>query len=154
MQLREKQKLKRTYGMLERQFRSYFERAASTKGVTGTELLVGLERRLDNIVYRLGFSSSRRQARQLVSHGAVLVNGKLVNIPSYQVSAGDTVEVEERSKKNVFVVGAMEAATGRTIPEWLTLDKAGVRGTVNALPSREQLPPTINEHLVVELYSK
>ncbi len=154
IQLREKQKVKRTYGLLETRFRDTFERAAKSKGVTGTELLVLLERRLDNVVYRLGLGSSRRQARQIVAHGHVLVNGKRVDIPSFTVKPGDIVEVAEGSKKNPYVVGAMEAAKSRVIPEWLTLDQEAVRGTVNSLPTREQLPPTVREQLIVELYSR
>lgn len=154
IQLREKQKVKRSYGLLEGKFRDTFDRAASSKGVTGTELLVLLERRLDNVVYRLGLGSSRRQARQIVNHGHVLVNGKRVSIPSYTVSTGDVVEVAEASKKNPLVVAAMEAAKSRIIPEWLSLDQAAVRGTVNSVPTREQLPPTIREQLIVELYSR
>jgi small subunit ribosomal protein S4 len=154
VQLREKQKVKRAYGVLEKQFRDTFERAASTKGVTGTELLVRLERRLDNIVYRLGLGSSRRQARQLVSHGHILVNGKRVSVASYIVNTGDVIEVTEGSKQNPLIVGSMEAARSRVVPEWLSLDQAAARGTVNALPTREQLPPTIREQLIVELYSR
>lgn len=153
-QLREKQKVKRSYGLLEGKFRGNFELAASSKGVTGTELLVLLERRLDNVVYRLGLGSSRRQARQIVNHGHVLVNGKRVSIPSYTVSAGDVVEVVEKSKKNPLIVAGMEAAKSRIIPEWLSLDQTAVRGTVNSLPTREQLPPTFREQLIVELYSR
>jgi small subunit ribosomal protein S4 len=152
--LREKQKVKRSYGLLENKFRDTFVRASSSKGVTGTELLVLLERRLDNVVYRLGMGSSRRQARQIVTHGHILVNGKRVAIPSYVVSAGDVVEVAERSKQNVLVVAAMEAAKSRIIPEWLSLDQAAVRGTVNTVPTREQLPPSFREQLIVELYSR
>jgi small subunit ribosomal protein S4 len=154
VQLREKQKVKRAYGVLEKQFRDTFERAASTKGVTGTELLVRLERRLDNIVYRLGIGSSRRQARQFVSHGHILVNGKRVSVASYVVNTGDVVEVAEGSKKNPLIIASMEAARSRVVPEWLSLDQAAVRGTVNTLPTREQLPPTIREQLIVELYSR
>jgi small subunit ribosomal protein S4 len=154
IQLREKQKVKRSYGLLETKFRNTFERAASAKGVTGTELLVLLERRLDNVVYRLGFGSSRRQARQVVNHGRILVNGKKVSIPSYTLSPGDVVEVVEKGKANPLVVGAMEAAKSRIIPEWLTLDQQAARGTVNSVPTREQLPPTIREQFIVELYSK
>jgi small subunit ribosomal protein S4 len=113
-----------------------------------------LERRLDNVVFKLGFGSSRRQARQFVTHGHVLVNGKKVSIPSYVVSAGDVVEVAESSKKNPLVVAAMEAAKSRIIPEWLGLDQSAVRGTVNSLPTREQIPPTFREQLIVELYSR
>lgn len=154
IQLREKQKVKRSYGLLETKFRNTFERAAATKGVTGTELLVLLERRLDNVVYRLGFGSSRRQARQIVNHGRILVNGKKVSIPSYTLSPGDVVEVVEKGKANPLVVGSMEAAKSRVIPEWLSLDQQAARGTVNSVPTREQLPPTIREQFIVELYSK
>jgi small subunit ribosomal protein S4 len=154
IQLREKQKVKRSYGLLETKFRNTFERAASSKGVTGTELLVQLERRLDNVVYRLGFGSSRRQARQVVNHGNILVNGKKVSIPSYTVSPGDVVEVAEKSKKNPLIVASIEAAKSRMVPEWLSLDQQAVRGTVNSVPTREQLPPTIREQLIVELYSR
>lgn len=154
IQLREKQKVKRSYGLLENAFRGTFDVAAKSKGVTGTELLVLLERRLDNVVYRMGFGSSRRQARQLVTHGNMLVNGKRVSVPSFVVKPGDVVEVCEASKTNVYVVAAMEAAKSRVVPQWLTLDQQAVRGTVNTLPTREQLPPTIKESLVVELYSR
>jgi small subunit ribosomal protein S4 len=154
IQLREKQKVKRSYGLLESKFRDTFDRASSTKGVTGTELLVLLERRLDNVVYRLGLGSSRRQARQIVNHGHILVNGKRVSIPSYTVSAGDVVEVAEASKKNLLVIASMEVAKSRMIPEWLSLDQAAARGTVNSLPTREQIPPTFREQLIVELYSR
>lgn len=154
VQLREKQKVKRMYNLLEKKFRSYYDIAASSKGVTGTQLLVGLESRLDNIAYRLGFASSRRQARTMVSHGIVLVNGKAVNAPSYSVSAGDIVEVREKSKKVITILASMDAAQGRLVPEWLTLDKENVKGTVNALPTREQLTQSINEQLIVELYSR
>lgn len=153
-QLREKQKAKRMYGLLEGQFRSYYDSAARTKGVTGTQLLVSLERRLDNIVYRLGMGASRAQARQLVSHGHVLVNGKRVNIPSFQIAVGDVVELTARAKSNVGVQAAIESAAGRTIPEWLELEKSEVKGRVSALPQREQLPQSVNEQLIVELYSK
>ena len=153
-QLREKQKVKRIFGLLERSFRGVYEKASKSKGVTGTELLLNLERRLDNIVYRLGFGASRRLARQMVSHGLVLVNGKNVNIPSYIVKAGDVVEVRERNRTNVLIQSSMMAAESRVIPEWLSLDKAGVKGTVNALPSRAQMSQGINEQLIVELYSR
>lgn len=154
VQLREKQKVKRMFGLLEKKFRSYYDMAARKKGVTGTQILVSLERRLDNIVYRLGFGVSRQHARQLVNHGHVLVNGKPVNIPSYFVSQGDSIEVRTKSKKNLAVLGAMESAVSRFIPEWLSLDKNEVKGAVSALPTREQLSDTINEQLIVELYSK
>ena len=142
------------YGMMEGQFKNYAASAARKRGVTGTELLQTLERRLDNLVYRLGFGFSRRQARQLVTHGHVMVNGKVVNIPSYLASPGDTIEVRENSKKDVNVLGAMEAASSRFIPDWLVLDKSAVKGSLKALPTREQLPQNIREQLIVELYSK
>jgi small subunit ribosomal protein S4 len=154
IQLREKQKVKRMYNLLEKKFRSYYEEAASSKGVTGTQLLVGLESRLDNITYRLGFAASRRQAREMVSHGLVIVNGRAVSAPSYSVSPGDTVEIREKSKKVTTIQASMISAQGRLVPEWLTLDKENVKGTVNALPTREQLSQTINEQLIVELYSR
>ena len=154
IQLREKQKVKRSYGLLEKRFRATFEKAASAKGVTGTELLVLLERRLDNVVYRIGLGSSRRQSRQIVTHGHILVNGKRVSVPSSSVSPGDVVEVAEKSKKNPLVVAAMEAARSRVVPEWLALDQQAVRGTVNSIPTREQLPPSFREQLIVELYSR
>ena len=154
IQLREKQKVKRSYGLLEKKFRDTFDRAARKKGVTGTELLVLLERRLDNVVYKVGLGTSLQHARQFINHGHILVNGKKVSIPSYVVSAGDVVEVVESSKKNPLVTAAMEAAKSRVIPEWLTLDQDGVRGTVNSLPTREQIPPTFREQLIVELYSR
>ncbi|NMC62256.1 MAG: 30S ribosomal protein S4 [SAR324 cluster bacterium] len=154
VQLREKQKTRRYYGLLEKQFQSYFAAAARRKGVTGTELLLSLERRLDNVVYRLGFGSSRRQARQFVSHGLVRVNGKKVNIPSYQLSAGDVIEIKEKSKGNVVIQGSVAAAQSRIIPDWLSLDKGNLKGVVQTLPTREQLPQSIREQLIVELYSK
>lgn len=154
VRLRERQKAKRIYGLLERKFEVYYEDAARAKGVTGSRLLLNLERRLDNVVYRLGFAMSRNQARQIVKHGHVLVNGKSVDLPAFPVSAGDTIEIKEKSKKNVNVVAAMESATSRMIPEWLALDKAGVKGSVLALPTREQLPQSVNEQLIVEWYSR
>lgn len=154
VQFREKQKVKRIFGLLEKSFRKVYERASTAKGVTGTELLVNLERRLDNIVYRLGFGASRRAARQMVSHGLVQVNGQSVNIASYLVKVGDVIEVRERNKKDMSIGGSMLAAESRVIPEWLSLDKGAVKGTVNALPTRAQLSQTVNEQLIVELYSK
>jgi small subunit ribosomal protein S4 len=154
VQLREKQKAKRIYGLQEKEFRGSFERALRQKGVTGTQLLLNLETRLDNIVYRLGFGISRRESRQLVSHGHILVNEKPVNIPSYKVKVGDTVAVREKSKKNTGITAAMASAQSRLIPEWLALDKDNVKGMINALPSREQLAQTIRDQLIVELYSK
>lgn len=154
VQLRQKQKVRRIYGILEKQFRSYYERAARAKGVTGTELLLNLERRLDNMVYRMGFAASRAEARQLVSHGRVLVNSKRVNIPSYQVKAGDEVEIKGKHKTNILVQAAMAAAESRALPDWVALDKTNVKGSVKALPTRDQLSQTINEQLIVELYSR
>ncbi|RIL11412.1 MAG: 30S ribosomal protein S4 [Proteobacteria bacterium] len=154
IQLREKQKVKRSYGVVERKFERYYEAASSTKGVTGTELLLSLERRLDNVVYRLGFGASRAQARQLVNHGHVLVNGRRVDICSFGVSAGDIIEVREKTKKNLQVLASMESAFSRIIPDWLSLDKSAAKGTVLALPNRQQMPQSYNEQLVVELYSR
>lgn len=154
LQLREKQKVKRMYGVLERQFRRYFQKAARTKGVTGEVLLQLLERRLDNVVYRLGFGSSRIQARQLVRHGHVRVNGVKVTIPSYLTSKGDEVAVRQRSQKNVLIEASVEDVAGRGVPEWLSLDKASFTGQVLELPGKEHLRVPIEESLIVELYSK
>ena len=154
VQLREKQKVKRLYGIGEAMFSSYVHRALSTKGVTGTIVLQTLERRLDNIVYRLGFSASRRQARQLIRHGHVLVDGKQVDVPGYLVNAGQVVEVAEATRNVVGVQAALAATQTRLVPEWLLLDRASVKGTVSALPTREQMPQSINEQVIVELYSR
>jgi len=154
VQLREKQKLKRMYGLLERQFRSYFEKADRQKGITGTNLLLFLERRLDNMVFRFGFANSRNEARQLVRHSHFLVDGKPINIPSYLVKVGSEVRVREKSRKVERIVEAMEIVARRGIPQWLELDKDNFRGTVKALPSREELVMPVQEQLVVELYSK
>ena len=154
LQLREKQKVKRMYGLLERQFRSYFHKAERQKGITGTNLLVLLERRLDNVVYRLGFANSRSQARQLVRHNHVLVNDRRVNIPSYLVKVNDAVEVREKSRAIVPVVEAMEAVARRGVPLWLEVEKETFTGTVKAFPAREELTMPIQEQLIVELYSK
>lgn len=154
IQLRAKQKAKRIYGLLEKPFNRVYQIASKSKGVTGTEMLVNLERRLDNIVYRLGFGISRPEARQLVAHGHVLVNGKRIDIPSYSVKVGDVVEIREKSKKNLSVQAAVASTESRLIPAWLTLDRTGVKGTVNALPTRDQLAQNINEQLIVELYSR
>ena len=154
-QLREKQKVKRIYGMLERQFRLYFERAVRTKGVTGENLLALLERRLDNVIYRLGYAMSRPQARQLVSHGHVLVNGRKVDIPSFQVKVGDEITIREGSRSNVHIQSAFQTASGRGRPGWLEVVSADdMRGRVVALPRREDIGQNINEQLIVELYSK
>ena len=154
LQLREKQKVKRIYGVLENQFRSYFEKAARQKGVTGENLLAQLERRLDNVILRLGFASSHDQARQLVRHGHVLVNGKKVNIPSFQVAIGHEVSVKEKMKKNVQVVSSMELAGGRGTPHWLELNAENVTGRILSLPKREDVNLPIQERMIVELYSK
>ncbi|WP_455377912.1 30S ribosomal protein S4 [Petrachloros mirabilis] len=153
-QLREKQKLRRIYGLQERQFRGMFERAERKAGVTGEALLRLLECRLDNVAYRLGFGASRKEARQLVSHGHVTINGRKTNIPGAQVRVGDVVAVRERSRTLVSVQTALESVDGRGIPEWLELDKAGFKGTVRAYPSKEHITIPVNEQMVVELYSR
>ncbi len=154
IQLREKQKLKRFYGVLEGQFRLTFEAAERMRGVTGENLLSLLERRLDNVVHRLGFSGSRAQARQLVRHGHVRVNGKKVNVPSYVVGAGAVVSVKDKSKTNPLIAGAVETAKGRGIPAWLELNASEFQGKVVTLPKREDVALQVNEKLIVELYSK
>ena len=153
-QLREKQKMRRTYGVLERQFRNTYADAARAKGVTGERLLQLLEVRLDNIAYRMGFGASRTEARQIVRHNGVLVNGRRVNIPSYQCRPGDVVEIAEPSKAQLRIKAAVEAAEGRGFPEWVEVDAKGLKGTFKARPARSELSSTINESLVVELYSK
>ena len=153
-QLRAKQKIIRTYGLLERQFRKTFAEADRIKGVTGENLIILLESRLDNIIYRLGFACSRREARQLVRHGHFLVNEKKVNIPSYRVKPGDEVTVKEKSKKVSTILGALEAATHRGVPSWLELDKENFRGVIKSLPLREEITTPMDENLVVEFYSK
>ena len=154
VQLREKQKIKRMYGLLERQFRKYFEKADRMKGITGEILLSLLERRLDNIVYRLGFAASRSQARQLVRHRHFLVNGKTVDIPNFLVKEGDVIEVSSAGQSLVPVLGALSALETRGFPAWLELDQAAFKGKVLALPSKADISVPINEQLVVELYSK
>ena len=154
LQLREKQKAKRMYFAQEGQFRNYFERAARSRGVTGELLLQQLERRLDNVVYRLGFAVARRQARQIVRHGHVTVNGRKVDIPSYQVNAGDEIAIREKSNKLVVVEGAKEFASHQAPPNWLQVDRDAYKGRVLALPKREDINLPINEQLIVELYSK
>jgi len=154
IQLREKQKLKRIYRVLEGQFRTYFKEAVRRKGVTGEILLQLLELRLDNAVYRLGMGLSRRQARQLVNHGHFLVNGKKVNIPSYQLRPGDTIAVAENSKQAGAIVEALAATGGRRTPEWLNLDTAAMSGQVSAVPVRTQIDTQVNEALIVEFYSR
>jgi len=153
-QLREKQKVKRMYGLLENQFRRYYELAERHKGITGTNLLLLLECRLDNVLYRMGFASSRDQARQIVRHNHVLVNGRRVNIPSFQVKVGSVVEIEESKRKVSIILEAMETVARRGIPSWMEVDKEKFRGTLKALPNREDLTMPIQESLIVELYSK
>ena len=154
IQLREKQKVKRMYGLSEKQFHLFFERAEAQRGVTGTNLLVLLERRLDNVVYRLGFANSRTQGRQFVLHNHFLVNGKKVNIPSFLVKKGDAIEVKEKSKKVAAITDSMEAVVRRGIPQWLELEKEQHKGVVTGFPVREDLTMPMQEQLVVELYSK
>jgi small subunit ribosomal protein S4 len=153
-QLREKQKVKRMYFVLEKQFRNYFEKALRQKGVTGENLLFMLEKRLDNVVYRSGFSTSRRQARQLVNHGHIYVNGRKVNIPSFQVKPGDLVSVKDKSHKNPHVEGAWQTAVGRGRPGWISPGGEDFSITVSGTPKREDIDQNINEQLIVELYSK
>jgi small subunit ribosomal protein S4 len=155
IQLREKQKVKRIYRVLENQFSNYFKKAEKKKGITGEILLLSLERRLDNVACRLGFAPSRDQARQLVTHGHILVNGKKLNIPSAQVKAGDVIALREKSRKNQQVLDSVGSVGGRGgIPAWLTLDAEGLKGTVVALPKRDDIQMPIDEQLIVELYSK
>jgi len=154
LQLREKQKVKRIYGSLEGQFRRYYYQAEKEKGITGTNLLLLLECRLDNIVYRMGFSSSRKQARQLVRQNHFLVNGGKVNIPSYQVKPGDIIEVKESSRKLKIILDALETVVRRGIPSWIDIEKEKFRGTLTAIPNREDLTMPIQEQLIIELYSK
>ncbi len=154
MQLREKQKLRRMYGILEKQFRNYYKKAASQNGATGENLLRLLEGRLDNVVYRMGFASTRAEARQLVSHKGIQVNDKLVNIPSYQVAAGDAVAVREKARKQGRIQAAMDIASQVGLPEWVEVDEKKFSGTLKAIPDRQEILPDINENLVVELYSK
>jgi small subunit ribosomal protein S4 len=153
-QLREKQKIRRLYGVLERQFRLAYGEADRRKGVTGENLLQVLESRLDTVVYRMGFGASRAEARQVVRHNGILVNGKRVNIPSCLVRPGDEIEVAEKTKNQLRIKAAAEAAESRGIPEWLEVDAKGLKGKFKALPQRAELPPNINESLVVELFSK
>ena len=153
LQLREKQKARRAYGVYETQFRNYFQIAERQKGVTGDNLLILLERRLDNVVYRLGLGASRPQARQLVRHGHILVNGKKVNIPSYLVELNDVITVREKSADSEHFKAIREGST-RVVPKWLTLDAENLKGTVAALPQREDVDLTLQEHLIVELYSR
>jgi len=154
LQLREKQKVKRIYGALEGQFRRYYYHAEKKKGITGTNLLILLECRLDNIVYRMGFASSRKQARQLVRHNHFLVNKRKINIPSYQVKVGDVLEVKEGSRKVQTILDAMETVVRRGIPNWIEVEKEKFGGTLKAIPNREDLTMPIQEQLIIELYSK
>ncbi|MFM1894953.1 MAG: hypothetical protein RLZZ385_27 [Pseudomonadota bacterium] len=154
VQLREKQKVRRTYGVLERQFRGYYKEAARLKGATGENLLQLLESRLDNVVYRMGFGSTRAEARQLVSHKAIMVNGKTVNIPSYQVSEGDVVAVRQKAKEQLRIKSALDLAGQRSPVEWIHVDMNKLEGQFTRKPDRSDLPPDINENLIVELYSK
>lgn len=154
IQLREKQKVKNIYGMLEKQFRNYFHKADLQKGITGENLLVILERRLDNTIFRLGFASSRKQARQMVLHGHILVKDRKVNIPSFLVSVGDIISIKEKTRANSFLVESMEAVARRGVPTWLELEKDAFKATVKAMPNRDEITMPIQEQLIVELYSK
>ena len=154
LQLREKQKAKFIYGVLEKPFRNYYKKADRMKGQTGTNLMVILESRLDNVVFRSGFARTRREARQIVDHKHVLVNGKRVNIPSYLVKAGDVIEIREKSKSCARYKEVLEATNGRLVPEWLESDREALKGTVKSLPTREAIDVPVNEMLIVELYSK
>jgi small subunit ribosomal protein S4 len=154
LQLREKQKLRRMYGVLERQFRNYYKRAAKGRGSTGENLLKMLESRLDNVVYRMGFSSTRAEARQLVGHKGIMVNEHIVNIPSYQLKAGDKIAVRERAKAQTRIQAALDIATQVGLPDWVDVDEKKMEGVLKTLPEREEILPDINENLVVELYSK
>ena len=154
VQLREKQKVRRIYGVLKKQFRNYYKEAARLKGATGENLLQLLESRLDNVVYRMGFGSTRAEARQMVSHKAILVNGVVVNIPSYQVKAGDVVALREKAKKQLRVQSAMALAAQRGEPEWIDMNSEKLEGVFKAMPDRQDLSSEINENLIVELYSK
>lgn len=154
VQLREKQKVRRTYGVLEKQFRNYYKEAARLKGNTGESLLQLLEGRLDNVVYRIGFGATRAEARQLVSHKAILVNGKVVNVPSFNVTANDVVSIREKAKNQARIKAALEIAAQRELPTWIEVDSNKMEGTFKRLPERSDLSADINEHLIVEFYSK
>ncbi len=154
LQLREKQKLRRIYGVLERQFRNYYKKAAQRKGATGENLLELLECRLDNVVYRMGFGATRAEARQLVSHKAVLVNGACVNIASYMVQASDVVSIREKSQKQARIQDSLSVAEQYGFPDWVEVNTSKMEGVFRSIPTRQELPPDINEQLVVELYSK
>ena len=153
-QLREKQKLKRIYGVLERQFRGTFSKAERQQGIAGENLLRMLDRRLDNVIYRLGFANSRKEARLFVVHGHYRVNGRKVNKPSFLVRVGDTIEVKERSRAIAPIIAALDAVEGRGLPAWLDLDKANFKATVRGLPTKDEIPLPVNEQLVVDLYSR
>jgi small subunit ribosomal protein S4 len=153
-QLREKQKAKFIYGVLEKPFRNYYDKADMMKGMTGENLMIMLERRLDNVVFRMGYARTRREARQVVGHKHIAVNGKIINIPSYQIKAGDVVEVKEASKNIQRFKDIQEITAGRLTPEWVDVDKENLKGTVSALPRREQIDVPVDEMLIVELYSK
>lgn len=154
LQLREKQKVRRIYGVLEKQFRNYYKEAARIKGATGENLLQLLEKRLDNVVYRMGFGATRAESRQLVSHKAILVNGKPVNIPSYQVKVGDEISIREKSKNQLRIKSSLEVASGRADVSWVDVDNAKLTGVFKAVPERADLSAEINENLIVELYSR
>ena len=154
LQLREKQKVRRMYGVMEKQFRNYYDKAAQAKGATGENLLQMLERRLDNVVYRMGFGSTRSEARQLVSHKAIEVNGKVVNIPSYQVTVEDVITIREKAKKQTRIQGALAFGEQYGFVDWIEVDPKAMKGTFKRVPDRSELPAEINEQLVVELYSK
>ena len=154
LQLREKQKAKFIYGVLEKPFHNYYERADKMKGMTGENLMILLESRLDNVIFRLGFARTRKEARQIVDHKHVLVNGKCINIPSYQIKAGDTIEIREKSKGSQRYKEIVEVTGGRLVPEWLEADAEALKGTVKNLPNREAIDVPVNEMLIVELYSK
>jgi len=154
LQLREKQKVKRMYGLSEKQFRLFFKRADKQRGITGTNLLVMLERRFDNVVYRLGFANSRNQGRHFVLHNHFRINGKKVNIPSYQIKIGDVIDLREKSKKNQTFTDSLDAVVRRGVPQWLDLEKESMKGIVKSFPVREDLTMPMQEQLIVELYSK
>ena len=154
LQLREKQKAKFIYGVLEKPFRNYYTKAERMNGMTGENLMILLERRLDNVVFRMGFGRTRRETRQMVDHKNILVNGKCVNIPSYLVKAGDVIEVKEKCKSSQRYKDALEVTAGRLVPAWLDVDQESLRGTVKEMPSREEIDVPVNEMLIVELYSK
>ena len=154
LQLREKQKAKFIYGVLEKPFRNYYTKAEKMEGQTGENMMILLERRLDNVVFRMGFGRTRRETRQMVDHKHILVNGKCVNIPSYLVKAGDVIEVKEKAKSSQRYKDALEVTAGRLVPAWLDVDQENLRGTVKVMPSRDEIDVPVNEMLIVELYSK